>query len=204
MNQLLLFFLRIGQMDSSFLNPLSLLYFWRFINNLQSMYLNLFIYNRWINNFIYCLYCLFSMFINSINCSRLNYWFGRIVWKLGLPNTSLQLFRPFVPPEKMMAMYSSVYSMFYGNPKAFLPRWFSTDFADYFMPYKWTDFYNPSPREKHWNDILILTNSRWLNTIIKALITIILQMIGPIPGLLLHPQICRKESPWYSIMPIPI
>jgi NTE family protein len=48
----------------------------------------------------------------------------------------------------MMAIWSSFYSMLYGNPKAFLPRWFNPDSKDYFMPYKWTYLYDKTPLKK--------------------------------------------------------
>jgi NTE family protein len=50
--------------------------------------------------------------------------------------------------DEMMAIWSSFYSMLYGNPKAFLPRWFNPDSKDYFMPYKWTYLYDKTPLKK--------------------------------------------------------
>jgi len=44
--------------------------------------------------------------------------------------------------DKMMAILSSMYSVTYGNPKAFIPRWFKPDSSDYFLPYKWNYFYD--------------------------------------------------------------
>ena len=64
------------------------------------------------------------------------------------PNPFLQSSRPFVSPDEMRAVWSSLYSMFYGNPKAFLPRWFSPNSLDYFMPYKWTYLYDSTPLKK--------------------------------------------------------
>ena len=44
--------------------------------------------------------------------------------------------------DKMMAILSSMYSVTYGNPKAFMPRWFKPDSSDYFLPYKWNYLYD--------------------------------------------------------------
>ena len=44
--------------------------------------------------------------------------------------------------DKMMAIFSSMYSVTYGNPKAFMPRWFKLDSLDYFLPYKWNYLYD--------------------------------------------------------------
>ena len=52
-----------------------------------------------------------------------------------LPSTSLSA-------DKMMAILSSMYSVTYGNPKAFMPRWFKPDSSDYFLPYKWNYLYD--------------------------------------------------------------
>lgn len=68
---------------------------------------------------------------------------------IGSPNQFLQSPFPFMSPDEMMAIWSSIYSMFYGNPKAFLPRWFSPYSRDYFMPYKWTYLYDPAPLKKY-------------------------------------------------------
>ena len=35
-----------------------------------------------------------------------------------------------------------MYSVTYGNPKAFTPRWFKPDSLDYFLPYKWNYLYD--------------------------------------------------------------
>ena len=42
----------------------------------------------------------------------------------------------------MMAILSSMYSVMYGNPKAFTPRWFKPDSFDYFSPFKWNYLYD--------------------------------------------------------------
>ena len=44
--------------------------------------------------------------------------------------------------DKMMAILSSMYSVTYGNPRAFTPRWFKPDSLDYFLPYKWNYLYD--------------------------------------------------------------
>jgi NTE family protein len=48
--------------------------------------------------------------------------------------------------DKMMAITSSMYSAIYGNPKAFLPRWFKLSSTDYYLPpYKWNYLYDSAP-----------------------------------------------------------
>ena len=67
---------------------------------------------------------------------------------MSFPNQFLQSPFPFMSSNEMMAIWSSFYSMLYGNPKAFLPRWFNPDSKDYFMPYKWTYLYDKTPLKK--------------------------------------------------------
>ena len=67
---------------------------------------------------------------------------------MSFPNQFLQSPFPFISSDEMMAVWSSFYSMLYGNPKAFLPRWFNPDSKDYFMPYKWTYLYDKAPLKK--------------------------------------------------------
>src|ERR671923_2696506 len=51
--------------------------------------------------------------------------------------------------DKMMAITSSMYSAIYGNPKAFLPRWFKLSSTDYYLPsYKWNYLYDSAPLKK--------------------------------------------------------
>jgi NTE family protein len=57
-----------------------------------------------------------------------------------LPFASLS--STLLPADKMMAILSSMYSVTYGNPKAFTPRWFNPDSSDYFFPYKWNYLYD--------------------------------------------------------------
>jgi NTE family protein len=48
--------------------------------------------------------------------------------------------------DKMMAIISSMYSAIYGNPNAFLPRWFKPTSTDYYLPpYKWNYLYDSTP-----------------------------------------------------------
>ena len=81
----------------------------------------------------------------SIICSALNagkdvpslledFWLSLAEY-LHPPNPFL-VSLPFVLPDKTMAILSSMYSSFFGNPKAFLPKWFMPDSPDYFLPYK--------------------------------------------------------------------
>jgi NTE family protein len=44
--------------------------------------------------------------------------------------------------DKMMAVLSSMYSVMYGNPKAFTPRWFKANSLDYVLPYSWNYLYD--------------------------------------------------------------
>ena len=67
---------------------------------------------------------------------------------MSFPNQFLQSPFPFMSSDEMMAIWSSFYSMLYGNPKAFLPRWFNPDSKDYFVPYKWTYLYDKTPLKK--------------------------------------------------------
>ncbi len=64
------------------------------------------------------------------------------------PPNPLLLSSPYISPDKMMAIWSSMYSIFYGNPKAFLPKWFMPESPDYFLPFKWTYLYDVTPLKK--------------------------------------------------------
>ena len=61
---------------------------------------------------------------------------------------------PFLSPEKMMAIISSSYSIIFGNPKAFVPRWFSFKSPDYFSPYKWNYLYDIEPLKNTLNHFI--------------------------------------------------
>jgi NTE family protein len=74
------------------------------------------------------------------------------------PTALLPLLPPFLPLsssssqlsiDKMMAIASSMYSTIYGNPKAFLPRWFKPTSRDYYLPpSKWNYLYDSDPLKK--------------------------------------------------------
>ena len=55
---------------------------------------------------------------------------------------------PLISSDKIMAIWSSMYSSFFGNPKAFLPKWFMPDSPDYFFPHKWTYLYDVTPLKR--------------------------------------------------------
>ncbi len=44
--------------------------------------------------------------------------------------------------DETMAILSSMYSVMYGNPNAFTPKWFDPLSWDYFLPYKWKYLYD--------------------------------------------------------------
>jgi NTE family protein len=59
---------------------------------------------------------------------------------------SLSSFSSQLSSDKMMAIISSMYSSIYGNPKAFLPRWFKPTSPDYYLPpSKWNYLYDSAP-----------------------------------------------------------
>jgi NTE family protein len=64
--------------------------------------------------------------------------------------------------DKMMAIFSSMYSVTYGNPKAFTPRWFKPDSSDYFLPYKWNYLYDTTLLKNTLNQYI---DFRYLNKI---------------------------------------
>ncbi|PWU82227.1 MAG: hypothetical protein DLM72_02915 [Candidatus Nitrosopolaris wilkensis] len=64
--------------------------------------------------------------------------------------------------DKMMAILSSMYSVMYGNPKAFTPRWFKPDSLDYFSPYKWNYVYDTTHLKNTLNQYI---DFRYLNKI---------------------------------------
>ncbi|MDN5845444.1 MAG: patatin-like phospholipase family protein [Candidatus Nitrosocosmicus sp.] len=55
---------------------------------------------------------------------------------------------PYLPFDKKMALWSSIQSMFFGNSKAFLPKWFTPSSPFYFDPYNWTYLYDLTPLRK--------------------------------------------------------
>jgi NTE family protein len=54
---------------------------------------------------------------------------------------------PLISADKMMAIFSSVYSVAFGNNKAFVPRWWIPNFTNYF-PYEWNFLYDITPLKK--------------------------------------------------------
>ncbi len=57
--------------------------------------------------------------------------------------------------DKMVAIISSMYSAIYGNPKAFLPRWFKPTSTDYYLPpYKWNYLYDSRPLRNTLNEFI--------------------------------------------------
>ena len=64
------------------------------------------------------------------------------------PPNPFFLSAPFISSDKIMAIWSSMYSSFFGNPKAFLPKWFMPDSPDYFLPHKWTYLYDVTPLKR--------------------------------------------------------
>jgi NTE family protein len=72
---------------------------------------------------------------NDVSTDIEEFWLS-LSENMGLPNPFLQPPFPFVPSDEMMAVWSSIYSILYGSPKAFLPRWLRPDSRDYFVSYK--------------------------------------------------------------------
>ena len=64
--------------------------------------------------------------------------------------------------DKMMAILSSMYSVTYGNPKAFTPRWSKPDSSDYFLPYKWNYLYDTTLLKNTLNQYI---DFRYLNKV---------------------------------------
>lgn len=64
--------------------------------------------------------------------------------------------------DKMMAILSSMYSVTYGNPRAFNPRWFKPDSLDYFLPYKWNYLYDTTPLKNTLNQYI---DFKYLNNV---------------------------------------
>ena len=62
--------------------------------------------------------------------------------------------------DKTTAMWSSMNSILYGIPKAFLPKWFMPNSANYCFPFEWTFLYDPSPLRKTLKDFINFENLR--------------------------------------------
>ncbi|MGD9673406.1 MAG: patatin-like phospholipase family protein [Candidatus Nitrosocosmicus sp.] len=56
--------------------------------------------------------------------------------------------QPFTSSDKMTAVWSSMQSIFFGNSKAFLPKWFMPASSNYCFPFDWTYLYDTSPLKK--------------------------------------------------------
>jgi NTE family protein len=55
---------------------------------------------------------------------------------------------PYLSSDKIRTILSSLYSVYYGNPNAFLPKWFMPGSPDYFLPHRWTYLYDTAPLKK--------------------------------------------------------
>jgi len=65
---------------------------------------------------------------------------------------------PHISEDKTMASLSSMYSAVYGNPKAFMPRWFiPTTSPDYCLSYKWNYLYDTSPLKETLKEFIDFT-----------------------------------------------
>lgn len=60
--------------------------------------------------------------------------------------------------DKSNAIWSSMNSILYGIPKAFLPKWFMPNSTNYCFPFDWTYFYDPSPLRKTLKDFINFEN----------------------------------------------
>ena len=85
---------------------------------------------------------------NDVASSILEDFWLSLSENMGSLNPFSQSPFPFMSSDEMMAVWFSICSVFYGNPKVFLPRWFIPDSRDYFMPYKWTYLYDTAPLKK--------------------------------------------------------
>jgi NTE family protein len=80
------------------------------------------------------------------------------------PPNHLFLSAPFISSDKIMAIWSSMYSSFFGNPKAFLPKWFMPDSPDYFLPHKWTYLYDVTPLKRTLKQYIDFDQLKKINT----------------------------------------
>ena len=60
---------------------------------------------------------------------------------------------PYLSSDKIRTILSSLYSVFYGNPNAFLPKWFMPGSPDYFLPHRWTYLYDTDSTEKNFKTL---------------------------------------------------
>lgn len=68
------------------------------------------------------------------------------------------LITPLLSSDKTTAIWSSMNSILYGIPKAFLPKWFMPNSANYYFPFYWTYLYDPSPLKKTLKDFINFEN----------------------------------------------
>jgi len=68
------------------------------------------------------------------------------------------LITPLLSSDKTTAIWSSMNSILYGIPKAFLPKWFMPNSANYYFPFDWTYLYDPSPMKKTLKDFINVEN----------------------------------------------
>ena len=68
------------------------------------------------------------------------------------------LITPLLTADKTTAIWSSMNSILYGIPKAFLPKWFMPNSANYYFPFDWTYLYDPSPLKKTLKDFINFEN----------------------------------------------
>ena len=68
------------------------------------------------------------------------------------------LITPLLSADKTTAIWSSMNSILYGIPKAFLPKWFMPNSANYYFPFDWTYLYDPSPLKKTLKDFINFEN----------------------------------------------
>jgi NTE family protein len=91
-----------------------------------------------------------------------NFWLS-LAEDISPPNPVF-LSAPFMSSDRIMAIWSSMYSSFFGNPKAFLPKWFMPGSTDYFLPYKWTYLYDITPLKKTLKQYIDFDKLKNINT----------------------------------------
>jgi len=71
---------------------------------------------------------------------------------------------PYLPFDKKMALWASMQSSFFGNSKAFLPKWFSPGSPFYFDPSSWTYLYDMTPLRKTLKEFIEFENLNKITT----------------------------------------
>ena len=71
---------------------------------------------------------------------------------------------PYLPFDKKMALWASMQSSFFGNSKAFLPKWFSPGSPFYFDPSNWTYLYDLTPLRKTLKGFIEFENLKKITT----------------------------------------